>query len=127
MLREPFPILYADDVDAMVRFYCENFDFDVSYRWPDEGPLAFAFLALEPLGIGISGRKEPLHGLPLEPPGPPGFELCVYVDDTDEAARRLLAAGVKQLRAPTTQPWGERLAYFEDPERNPIHVTARLA
>ena len=121
MFREPFPIIYVEDVDRAVHFYEEGFGFDAKYRWPDDGPLRFAFLRLEPLGIGIASRGDPLHGKAGR-----DFELCIYTDDTDAAAERLTAMGAKQLLQPTDQPWGERLAYFEDPDGNPIHLTAKL-
>lgn len=35
----------------------------------------------------------------------------------------LLDLRVPQLVAPSDQPWGERLAYFEDPDGNPIQIT----
>jgi uncharacterized glyoxalase superfamily protein PhnB len=44
------------------------------------------------------------------------------VEDVDAASAHLLALGVKQLQPPTDRPWGERNAYFEDPDGNPIHV-----
>jgi uncharacterized glyoxalase superfamily protein PhnB len=35
--------------------------------------------------------------------------------------------GARLLVPPTDQPWGERLFYVEDPDGNPIQVTARIA
>ena len=53
---------------------------------------------------------------------PPRFELCFEVEDTDAASAHLLALGVKQLQPPTDQPWGERNAYFEDPDGYPLEL-----
>ncbi len=55
-----------------------------------------------------------------------GFELCVYVEDTDAAAERLRSLGAKQLSEPQDMPWNERLAYFEDPDGHRLHVTMKL-
>jgi lactoylglutathione lyase len=126
--REAFPILYAEDPEHSVRFYCDLLDFEVVYRWPAEGALEFAFLRLEPLGIGVVARSAPENLLGRSPVtgSPPRFELCIYADDVDRAAEDLVNGGATLLTAPADQPWGERIAYVEDPDGNPIQVTARL-
>jgi lactoylglutathione lyase len=123
--RNAFPILYTNDVDRLARFYVEAFGCEPSFRWPSEGGEAeYVFLRLEPLGIGI-GRPpaaDDAWSRP-QPSGSGGFELCVYTDDADAAAERLRALGATELAPPADQPWGERLAYFLDPDGNPLHVT----
>ncbi len=84
MFRTPFPIVYARDVERSVAFYCAAFGFEVTFRWPAEGELDYAFLRLGEHAIGIGRSGKPLHGL-TEPPGGPRFELCIYTDDTDAA------------------------------------------
>jgi lactoylglutathione lyase len=124
--REAFPILYAADVDRAVAFYRNAFGFEIGFRWPAEGPLEFAYLRLEPLGIGIGGRNgTPLHGgSPDDPRG--GFELCLYTDDVDAAAARLRELGAPILVEPADQAWGERLLFTRDPDGTPIQVTMKL-
>ena len=127
--REPFPIFAVADVERSVRFYCDNFGFALTYRWPPDGGLDFAYLKLDTSGIGLARRDAT-----ETPPGPAvsseevtaAFELCLYVDDADRASEHLLARGARQLVPPTDQPWGERLTYFADPDGSRIHVTARL-
>jgi 2-methylcitrate dehydratase PrpD len=41
-------------------------------------------------------------------------------------AAELAARGFEEVRPPTDEPWGERLAYFRDPDGHLVHVTARL-
>lgn len=127
MFREPFPILHVQDVDRSARFYCDNFGFEQTFRFPDEGPLEFAFLQLGETGIGVASAAAP--ALPDWPVDREigSFQLCIYTDDTDAAAERLRARGVKQLTAPREMEWGEKLAFFEDPDGNLIHVTAVTA
>jgi lactoylglutathione lyase len=43
---------------------------------------------------------------------------AVFVDDVDQEYEELKAKGVHFIKPPTTQPWGQRIAYFEDPEGN---------
>ena len=126
MFREPFPILHVHDVERSVRFYTEAFGFEVAFRFPDEGPLEFAFLKLGETGIGIgSTAPPPVPDWPAER-STGSFQLCIYAEDTDEAAERLRSLGVRQVTAPRAMPWGEKLAFFEDPDGNLIHVTATL-
>jgi catechol 2,3-dioxygenase-like lactoylglutathione lyase family enzyme len=124
---EPFPIIYAGDVDESVAFYVEAFGFEIGYRWPGEGPIRFAHLKLpgDSRGIGIGGADGNVHGLPVGH-GPARFELCLYVDDMDDASSRLRALGAAELRPPVDEPWGERRAYFADRDGNPIHLAMSL-
>jgi lactoylglutathione lyase len=116
--REAFPILYADDVERAVRFYVGNLGFEQVYRFPTEGAPDFAFLKLEPLGIAVSKRRPEHEGR--------DFELCIYTDDVDAAAQRLRAAGAEEVQPPADREWGERMAYYRDPDGHLLHVTAKL-
>jgi len=116
--REAFPIIYVDDVEAATRFYSDNLGFEQVYRFPADGAPDFAFLKLEPLGIAVSKRLRRHKGRE--------FELCIYTDHVDAAAERLRAAGAEEVQPPADQEWGERLAYFRDPDGHLLHVTAKL-
>jgi lactoylglutathione lyase len=125
--RDAFPIVYVQDVERSLAFYAAAFGFVPHFRWPEQGVAEFVALSLEDQALGLAAASdEPLHGLPIATTGPTRFELCIYTDDTDDAARRLRALGARELRAPEDMPWGERLCYFADPDGNPLHVTARL-
>ena len=122
----PFPIFYAADVERAVTFYRKAFGFEVEFRWPREGDPEYAFIRRERLGIGVAGHATAQALRPAAPDdgGPPAFELCVRTDDVDRAGERLVALGALELLPPGDQPWAERVAYFVDPEGNPIQVTA---
>jgi lactoylglutathione lyase len=120
--REAFPILYVRDVAQSEAFYREAFGFEPTFRWPAAGPSTFVFLRLEPLGIGIGAADgENVHGNPVVA-GSGAFELCVYVDDIEEACERLRGLGAEELRPPVAEPWGESRAYFADPDGNTLHI-----
>ena len=110
--REAFPIVAVEDVDRAVDFYCSTFGFETAFSFDDDGVTAFAFLQLEPLGIGLARSA----------PGDPPFSLWIYADDVDEAAERLRAAGAEELQAPSDQEWGERMCTFRDADGTVIHV-----
>jgi len=44
--------------------------------------------------------------------------FAVFVEDVDKEYEDLKAKGVHFVKSPTTQPWGQRIAFFEDPEGN---------
>ncbi|TMI42343.1 hypothetical protein E6H21_00825 [Candidatus Bathyarchaeota archaeon] len=50
--------------------------------------------------------------------GFPRTYFAVFVDDADREYEELRAKGVHFVKPPTTFPWGQRMAYFEDPEGN---------
>ena len=125
---DPFPIIYVADVERSMTFYRGAFGFEPGFRWPTDGRAEFVYLKLPPSGIGLAsyaaGRRG--HGLPAEP-GAAQFELCLYVDDMDEVCPRLEGLGSRQLRPPVDESWGERRAYYEDPDGRPLHIAMRLA
>jgi lactoylglutathione lyase len=43
---------------------------------------------------------------------------AVFLDDVDREYEELTKEGVHFVKRPTTQPWRQRIAYFEDPEGN---------
>ena len=116
--RDAFPILYSRDVERALRFYRDLLGFEVAYRWPDAGPIEYAFMRLGASALGIGRGSEAqaiLGGLDLA--RAPRGEICVYVDDT---VRHLVDNGARVLVAPGDRPWGERLAYVQDPDGNPV-------
>lgn len=124
--RDPFTILEVADIRASMRFYCELLGFEQSYQFPPEGEPGFVVVELSGVGIGLSAKTDesPVVGGPVANTKP--FEVCIYASDVDAAAAWLTENGVRQLLAPTDQPWGERLTYFEDPDGNRVHITAPL-
>lgn len=52
--------------------------------------------------------------------------FAVFVDDVDKEYADLSAKGVHFLKEPTTHEWGQRIAYFEDPEGNVWEISQFL-
>ena len=75
--------------------------------------------------IGLGRLTDaPLHGRPQRPAAGHRIELCVYVDDVDAAVAAVRSAGATIVAEPADQPWGERVAYVEDPDGNLVMLTA---
>jgi lactoylglutathione lyase len=116
--REAFPILHVEDVERAIELYSSLFGFEETFRHEEEGRAVFAFLSLEPLGIGVAER-------PAEDER--DVALWLYADDVDDAAARLRAAGADEVQPPTDQPWGERTCTFVDPNGFLVHVGAKVS
>jgi lactoylglutathione lyase len=90
-----FPMLSCTDLDRSLAFYGDLLGGVEIYRFPDDGDPA-------------SGHR---------------IELCVYVDDVDEAVARTGAGGVEIVAEPVDMPWGERNAWIVDPDGNLVMLT----
>jgi lactoylglutathione lyase len=123
------PILYARDLARLTRFYRDVLGMTEAFRYPAEGDAKFITLRYGDAELGL-GTYEPTPGLedrPLIQPGAGrGFELCIYVPDVEEAVARTEREGARTLVRPADQPWGERLAYVQDPEGNTVMLCATL-
>jgi lactoylglutathione lyase len=118
-----FPMLATDDVEASVAFYRDLLGGTEVYRFPEDDPV-FVTLRLGESEIGIGGVSDkPLHGRPQRPAAGHRMELCIYVDDVDEAVGAARAVHAPVLLEPADQPWGERVAYIADPDGNLVMLT----
>ena len=126
-----FPIVYCDDLPRTLAFYRDRLGFRLTFSYPEHGEPGFAALQLgdgaEPALADVADEQAAhLHGKQVRPASGLGFELCIYADDVDAAVDALRAAGVPVLAEPADQPWGDRIAYVEDPEGNPVMLCAEL-
>jgi lactoylglutathione lyase len=122
-VRSSFPILYVDDVSASVRFYRDVVGFKEMYRFPASDEPGYVALRLDDGKIGLSSAAFPgIHGKPQRPVTGRPFELCLEVENVDAFVETLRDAGVRVLAEPADQVWGERVAYVEDPDGNPVHI-----
>ena len=127
-----FPIVYCDDLPRSLRFYRDLLGFRVTFSHPEQGEPGFVALQLgDGAELALADVRDPeavpLNGQALRPASGHGFELCVYADDVDDAVTALRAAGVPVLAEPADQPWGDRMAYVEDPQGNPVMLCAELS
>jgi lactoylglutathione lyase len=124
--REGFPIVYVRDVARSLAFYRDLLGFEELYRNPADADVPdFVSLRLdESTKVALASHRVPRDLLGRAPGEGIRFELWLYTDEVDAAVERLRSAGVPVLREPESMPWGERLAYVEDPDGNPIALGA---
>jgi lactoylglutathione lyase len=126
-VRAVFATVYCEDLPATLGFYRDRLGLATSFAFPAEGEPVFVALKAGGSELALAdvrGQETGTHGLPVGPRGGQRFEVCVQVEDVDAAVGELRGAGAPVLVEPADQPWGERLAYVQDPEGNPVMLYA---
>jgi lactoylglutathione lyase len=123
--RKLFPMLSAADLERSVEFYAGLLGGRETYRTPPAGRPEFVVLTFADgeIGVGRMSGGPALHGRTQRPASGHRVELCVYVEDVDASVERMRTAGVPVVLEPCDQPWGERVAYVEDPDGNLVMLT----
>lgn len=118
MIRGLQITLAVSDVARSVDFYRDQLGFDFRGYWDSEGRSvvrtwrgaerpSYAELQSGPYRVGLRASPEPA---PAE-----AAEFTLYVEDLDEAHRRLCESGTA-ASPPERQAWGGRMFRFADPD-----------
>ncbi len=126
-IRLGYVIRYVADLRRSVEFYRDLLGLEVEYEaegyvaFRVEGPVIFALFARE--------RVPELIGVEESHPSPKDRhegEIAFVTNDVDALHAQLLDNGVESLCQPTDRPWGERTAYFKDPDGYLIEIAQKL-
>ena len=117
MKRIEWIILITENYIAMKMFYGDTLGLPIIRDVPDE---EFTQFKSENCYLAIYGKQfvEKLIGKPVV--GAPGSAIYAFREskDIDSDYQQLKAYGVQFIKEPETQPWGQRTAYFCDPDGN---------
>lgn len=111
-------VLFVQNFDACVKFYRDVLG--MKLKETDEGFVSFDLEGQELALMDLSAASQMISEEAVQPTkeGVHRALLAAFVDDTDEVYEALKAKGVEFIKPPTTQPWGQRTAYFKDPDGN---------
>jgi len=101
--RIPYIRIGVSDLKKAVSFYQDILGLEKITEWPTG-----AIFDIAGVSLGIELRVKP--------------EICLLVDDVDEAYLNLKGEGVKFVTEPKDQPWGGRTAAFVDPDENAFEI-----
>ena len=121
-----YVVLFVEDLDRALAFYVDKVGLPV--RFQDKG---YAELAVEgsKLALLIRSRVAELTGdahAGRPTPGAHEGSVTLLVEDVNRVQRELAAHGVDFLGAPKDRPWGQRTAYFHDPDGHLIEIASNL-
>ncbi|MBI3205356.1 MAG: VOC family protein [Myxococcales bacterium] len=125
-VRHALTILAVSDLERAKRFYAEAFGWPRTVEVPvyveHELPGGMRLGLYERVAFGSNTGQVParIADGALAP-----TELYFYADDVPAAIARLSAAGARELSALSLRPWGDRAAYFADPDGNVLVIAAR--
>lgn len=113
-------ILAVDDLARAVAFWRAAFGLTPGVEAP-------VYVELHGLGVTLGlyareGYAKNVGALPARAVGVSATELYLRVPDIDAACAAIAAAGGRPLSPAADRPWGERVAYFADPDGNVVAV-----
>lgn len=117
--------LQSSNVGALRAFYKELLQVEPSgddHWWVDFGTLGDGGA----LSIFSAEGMEQMAPGSLDGSGTGRYTIELQVDDVDAEHERLVAAGVPVVKAPTTQVWGRRSAWFRDPDGNIVNLFCQV-
>ena len=114
--------ILADDVPGLVRFYCNTLGFRMKSSDAERVELEHegVRLAICSRAVLAATTHHPSYG---QPRAGQSFALAFPLhthEELDEAYASITASGATPVQTPVTTPWGQRTAFFADPEGN-IH------
>lgn len=109
------PMVVSDQLAATRDFYLRHFDLEVSYdcEW-------YVALRSKPRKHGVFeiAFRAPESGESLTR----GLTLGLQVEDADAECARLRGEGLRIVREPKSNPWGDRSFLVEDPSGVGLYV-----
>jgi len=111
-------LIMVRDFDESLRFYRDVLEFKPSVVEPGFAAFDIGDKTLAVLDLSKAVEMISAEALQPEKPFIPRSLFAVFMEDCDAEYERLKARGDHFIKPPVTQPWGQRTAYFSDPDGN---------
>lgn len=111
------------DVERAAKFYTEVLGFRETMRLETEHSGTIVFVGADGVQVELFGGGDPRK---MQEGKPVGYvHLALVVDDVDAEHERMSKLGVEFGMKPTSVEAGLRIAFFTDPDGNPIELLQR--
>jgi len=121
-------VLLVRNFEKCANFYKDVLNLRVKNK--DEGFIAFELEGNQEMAVmSLEAASKMISTEVINPEkhGEHRILLAMFVQDTDKTYEEFRAKGVTFVKPPTTQPWGQRTAYFKDPEDNLWEISHFIA
>jgi lactoylglutathione lyase len=125
-----YTIVYVPDVAASLRFF--DLAFGIGTKFLHEsgtygelltGGTTLAFAAHSLGDSNFAGGHVEAHASAK----PLGMEVGLVTDDVKAAHRRAVAAGARELSAPSVKPWGQTVSYLRCPDGTLVELCSPMS
>lgn len=108
-------VLITDNYIRAKAFYIEKLGFIIDQEIPEDEYVQFK---LKNTILALFGRNQMAKVLDEKYLAKPGGALYTFaeVENVDKTVEELKQKGVQFIKEPKDQPWGQRTAYFTDPD-----------
>jgi lactoylglutathione lyase len=109
--------LTVEDFDEALRFYRDALGLEQTADWSsDDGRVVLLEAGRATLELTDERQAAFIDQVEAGKPVSGAVRLAVEVPNSEETARRLVAAGAEQVAPPVTTPWGDRNARVRAPD-----------
>ena len=124
-IRFGYTVVYVKDVPPILDFYGQAFGFKIKFlhEGNDYGELdtgetiiGFANHALGNMNLPDGYLAADINHKPL------GMELVFVTENVAQAYQTALNAGAIAIQPPSMKPWGQTVAYLQDPQGTLIEL-----
>lgn len=107
--------MVTENFNESLKFYKDVLGFKLKREVPED---EFAEFKTSRLKFALFGKRQLVKMLGEKYVGKPGNAVYTFPEsnDVDKQYEGLKAKGVKFIKEPETQLWGQRTAYFTDPD-----------
>lgn len=125
-----YTIIYVPDVTASLTFFERAFDLNRKFLHESgtygeldtgETTLSFAAHALGDMNFAGGHVHADTSTQPL------GFEVALVTDDVPAAHAKAIAAGAREMAAPSQKPWGQVVSYLRCPDGTLVELCTPIA
>src|SRR5919204_1346427 len=110
-------VLTVDDFDRALAFYRDTLGLEQLADWSSEnGRVVLLEAGRATLELFDEAQADFVDGIEAGRRVAGPVRLALEVGDSEETARRLVAAGAEQVAPPVTTPWGDRNARVQAPD-----------